>query len=834
MLPALACKHNHDSTGRCIFATLALFCHKRNNLTVKKISLILSCTRPTRVHRGGLMQSRIVFLSGWFFVAGVLMAGPAIAADLATAGNSGNAVASSQAQDTGNAGGAPTGTTDQSSDKKQSEAQKDQLGTIVVTANRRSETLQNIALPVSVLSYHDIQRQQLVDFQDYADAIPGLAAVSSGAGITGLSIRGISSGSQQPSASVGVYVDDTPFGSSSVFSAGSELTPDIDPADLERIEVLRGPQGTLYGAGALGGVLRFITIPPDTENYSGRLQVGGSSTDGGGNGFNVHGMVNLPLVTDTLALRANVFDRTDPGFISDDGRGKTDLNEDRVKGGRASLLWTPSSQTSLRITVLAQNLNRGGSPSEALDPVTLKPLYGDLQQRGPALGGDPFDGRYRLYNATLDHDFGWAKLVASSSYSTLDAVTNVDVTPLLFLGPQANGQPYGTLENEIFPQTKTTQEIRLESPKSDKVEWLGGVFYTHETADAAQTIYPSDYYSGAEQASPFGIPIGGDTQPSTYDAWAVYGSLTWHFTDRFDVEAGLRHSHDQQHYTENGYGLLFGSPTQITLLDKHSSDSSNTFSLTPQFHISDNTMLYARAASGFLPGGPNVLTVAIPGVPTTFSPTKLTDYELGLKTTSLDDRLITDLSAYHIDWTKIPLVTFVSPFTFLGNGGQAKANGFEATIAVVPTSGVKLSANVSYNDATLTKDAPLPSNGRRGDPLPYAPKLTYNLNGDYDFALRSGWDAYVGASYSFVDTRTGDFTFDGTASAKVPSYHTLNLRAGLQRDQWKLDFYVKNATNERGIILGGSAQLNPITTQMEDNVVIIPPRTIGVSISRDF
>ncbi len=420
------------------------------------------------------MQSRIVFLSGWFFVAGVLMAGPAIAADSAAAGVNANATGSSQSQDTGGTGSAQNSATAAATDKKKPDAEKDQLGTIIVTANRRSETLQNIPLPVSVLTYHDIQRQQLVDFQDYADAIPGLAAVSSGAGVTGLSIRGIASGSAQPSASVGVYVDDTPFGSSSVFAAGAELTPDIDPADLERIEVLRGPQGTLYGAGALGGVLRFITIPPDTENYSGRLQIGGTSADGGGNGFDAHGMVNLPLVTDTLALRANVYDRTDPGFISDAGQGKTDLNENRVKGGRASLLWTPSGQTSLRITLLAQNLNREGNPTEALDPVTLKPLYGDLQQRGPALGGDAFDGHYRLYNATFITDFGWAKLVASSSYSTLDAVTNVDVTPLLFLGPQANGQPYGTLENSIIPQTKSTQEIRLESPKSDKVEWLGG------------------------------------------------------------------------------------------------------------------------------------------------------------------------------------------------------------------------------------------------------------------------------------------------------------------------------------------------------------------------
>ncbi|MGH8129106.1 MAG: TonB-dependent receptor, partial [Gammaproteobacteria bacterium] len=485
------------------------------------------------------------------------------------------------------------------------------LETIVVTANKRDETLQKVAIPVSVLTHHDIQRQHLQDFADYAATVPGLNYVSAGPGLTGLSIRGISSGSQQPSASVGIYVDDTPYGSSSVFANGSLETPDLDPADLERIEVLRGPQGTLYGAGALGGVIRFITIPPNTHDYAGRLQVGGTSVDGGGNGFSLHGMANLPLVTDKLAIRANVYDRTDPGFIDDAGRGKSDLNESRTKGGRASLLWTPTDKTSLRVTGLAQNLNSDGEPSEALDPATLVPVYGDLQQRGPAAAGT-FDGRYRLYNATLKSDFGWATLMASTSYSTLDSVLMVDATPLLYLGPQANGQPYSTLEQEPTRQTKATEEIRLQSPNSQRLEWLGGVFFTHETGNAPQHIYAADYYSGTPLPSPLGMSIGDDQQPSTYDAYAVYGSITWHITDRFDVEAGLRYSHDRQHYTEIGSGVLFGTPEPTVLLDKRSSDSSTTFSLTPTFHISDNTMLYARAASGFLPGGPNIVTVAIP------------------------------------------------------------------------------------------------------------------------------------------------------------------------------------------------------------------------------
>ncbi|HZX71545.1 MAG TPA: TonB-dependent receptor [Rhodanobacter sp.] len=718
--------------------------------------------------------------------------------------------------------------------KKENRAQATQLGTVIVTANRRTETLQNVAAPVSVVSYQELQRQHLQSFADYAASVPGLNVVSGGPGQAELSIRGIASGSQQASASVGIYIDDTPFGSSSVFVAGASLTPDLDPADMQRIEVLRGPQGTLYGAGALGGVLRFITIPPNTQSIEGRVELGGNSISGGGNGFSVRGMLNLPLVADKLAVRVNVFDRTDPGFVDDAGLGKKDVNESRVKGARLSLLWTPTDKTSLRLTSMAQNLTSEGTPSVALDPTTLKPVYGDLQQRGAALGG-PGQGRYRLYNATLSSDFGWSKLIVSSSYSTLDAMVNLDVTPLLFLGYQANGQPYGTLEQEPIRQTKATQEIRLESPKSQTVEWLAGVFFTNETGNAPQHIYASDYYTGTPLPSPFGIAIGDDTQPSSYNAYAAYGSLTWHFTDRFSVEAGLRYSHDRQHYIESGSGLLFGSPTPVVLVDKKSADSSTTFSLTPKWQVTDTTLLYARVASGFLPGGPNVVPVGTPDVPKTFSPTQLTDYELGLKSTSLDDRLMVDISAYYIDWTKIPLVTFENNFTFLTSGGQAQSKGVEATVQFMPVRGLKLSANVAYSNATLTKDAPAPSNGMKGDPLPYAPKLTYSFNGDYDFALGGDWRGYVGAGYQYIDTRTTDFAFTGVPSPTIPAYHTVNLRAGVDSGPWNIGVYVKNLTDERGIVYGANAgQLNAVTGETEDNAIIITPRMFGISVSRDF
>ncbi|MGH8112846.1 MAG: TonB-dependent receptor domain-containing protein, partial [Rhodanobacteraceae bacterium] len=204
-----------------------------------------------------------------------------------------------------------------------------------------------------------------------------------------------------------------------------------------------------------------------------------------------------------------------------------------------------------------------------------------------------------------------------------------------------------------------------------------------------------------------------------------------------------------------------------------------------------------------------------------------------------------------IDWTKIPLTTFVSPFTFLGNGGQAKSKGLEATVAWIPVRGLTLSANASYNHAALSANAPFPSNGRRGDPLPYAPRLTLSLNSEYDFTFGNAWHGYVGATYQHIGERSTDFAFNYPvagvlpllpASPTIPAYNTFNLRAGVSRDQWSVGFYIKNLTNQRGIVLASTfqnfvpvaGQLNPVTGQVEDNATIITPRLFGITVSRNF
>ena len=206
----------------------------------------------------------------------------------------------------------------------------EQVSELIVTANKRDERLRDVPSAVTALTGADLRRTQAKRLEDYATKVPGLNFISSGEGTTQLILRGITTGGAQLSSTVAVYIDETPYSGSTVFAGAATGVPDLDPSDLDHIEVLKGPQGTLYGADALGGVLKYVTVKPDSGRFSGRADVGGAWVDGGGSGFNASAAVNIPLVTDKLAVRISGFDRQDPGFIDDPSRSAKNINS----GGR--------------------------------------------------------------------------------------------------------------------------------------------------------------------------------------------------------------------------------------------------------------------------------------------------------------------------------------------------------------------------------------------------------------------------------------------------------------------------------------------------------------------
>jgi len=750
--------------------------------------------------------------------------------------------AAAQARDNRGAQSAPAGTGNVGAPQQKnvsgaSRAQESghsptQLPTVIVTADKRSESLQDVPMAVSVLGSTQLDRENAVSFADYATQIPGLNTISTGEGQTQLVMRGITSGTSQNNATVGTYIDDVPFGSSTIYAFGSLLTPDIDPADLQRIEVLHGPQGTLYGSNTLGGLIKFVTTPPDATQAGGSASLDGSSVDGGGSGFGARAMFNIPLVADTLALRANVYDRTDPGYIDNVTTGQKQVNEARVSGARAQLLWTPSDKVSVLFSTLAQNLGSDGLGNGGVDvdPATLRPIYG-AQEQARAAGTGMSKLKYRLYGLSVDADFGWAKLISTTSYSTQRANLNKDDSALY--GPVLD--PLFGLTGAGYPLevplalNKVTQELRLQSPEDQAWEWRAGLFYTHERSTSTQNLLTTDYATG----NPIPLPTLLDARigPAVFSEWAGYGDLTWHATSRLSILVGARYSSDSTRYTQSGDGLLLGGPGSFTT---HGSDHPVTYLFSPSYKFSDDLMAYVRVASGFRPGGPNIGVPPGLGAPLTFGPDKLVNYEFGLKSLMLDKRMSIHADVFYINWTSMQLTTTSNGLSFMGNGGKATSKGAEVSWRYTPLAGLVLWANGTYTEAELAADTPPGSIvGYKGDTLPYVPKRSANVGADYDFPLGTGgWSGFVGGSVSYIGARDADFNTVPAPRIRLPGYNSIDLHAGANYGDWTFKVFVKNLANKQGISSISPETINPVGSPFAASYQT--PRTVGVSASVMF
>ena len=704
-----------------------------------------------------------------------------------------------------------------------------QVAEVVVTAQKRSERALTVPAAVTALGSAQLQRAEAVRLTDYQAMVPGLELVSDREGETQIVIRGITTGQMTPTATVSTYVDDTPYGSSTAVALGGQLTPDLDPSDLQRIEVLRGPQGTLYGASALGGLVKYVTTPPNLKDYAARVELDGSTVDHGGDGYGVRAMANLPLINDTLGLRVSAFDRQDPGYINDPDLGRTDVNTTDVYGGRASLLWEPIKPLSVRLSVQLQNVDGHGTDDEDVDGTTLRPLYGDLNQL--RFLNEPLSIQYRVYSGVINYDLGWASLTSATSYTTLHENLTTDLTDTYqpVLGPLLGAPNLGIGFVTPIDQNKTTQEFRLSSPSGQRLEWIGGLFFTHESSSHGEQFDP--FLTGSD--TPFPVNLLTGSLNSRYTEYAVFGDVTYHFTSKFDVQAGVRESTNNQTYSQPESGALIGP---ATTLRAKSSDSSTTFLVTPKYQFDSNNMVYARVATGYRPGGPNPLTPAeiAGGVPTQFRPDTLTNYEVGYKAALLEHTLTLDLSTFYIDWRNIQLQTVFNGFDATGNGGTARSDGFEGAVTYTPIRGLNLSGNLAYTDSQLTQDAPGVS-GKSGDELPNVPKWAAHFGADYDFPIAQAWTGFIGGGVRYLGDRTSGFVSGAPSTFRrptIPAYTTADLHIGVSNKRWTLELYAKNVGDTRGINNLSSLSFRGVSNPYEAS--IIQPRTIGVSLSASY
>jgi len=711
-----------------------------------------------------------------------------------------------------------------------------QLGEeIVVTAQKRSQTLIDVPQSVSVISGATLEQQGATGFADYLKNVPSLQLVQGTPGQGRLVLRGINTGGV--ASTVAVYVDETPFGSSTGLANGSELAGDFDSFDIARIEVLRGPQGTLYGASSLGGLLKFVTNEPSTSGFEAKALGGIEFTDGGDASYRGAAMVNVPL-GDTLAFRASGSYRKQGGYIDSIGTAgsnvRSNINDFENYGGRASLLWKPDANLSVRLSALFQNLYVDAPSIVEADPATLKPLYGGLTQSEylPTFS----NVKYRLYNGTIDYDLGGTTLTSATSYGEQLQSFRADYSANL--SPVLGSYVYF---DQLTENRKWTQELRLASNGGDFIEWLVGGYYTHEKARIFQNL-KSAVPGTPGVLTPIDLPyeLAVFNLASRYEEIAGFANATLHLAPWFDVDLGGRYSHNSQRAEQATDGVLLGT----ALIDGlHSSDNVFTWSVAPKVKFGEQASLYARVAKGYRPGGPNVIPIGSPpGTPTTYQPDTVTSYEIGFKGDTADRSASIEASLYHIDWNDIQLAAVVNGFGVNVNGTSAKVDGAEIVATLRPTRGFTTSVGFTYTDARLSGDTdPAAVGAVKGDRLPFTPRYAVNVNADYQWDMGSDVSASIGGSIRSVSRQSGGFdpAYRSVYGhfARLDAYEVVDLRAGVDFGRYSLTAYANNLTNSGGITstqaLLGVAGL-PRNVNGALGTAIVRPRTIGINATVAF
>jgi iron complex outermembrane recepter protein len=568
------------------------------------------------------------------------------------------------------------------------------LTEIIVTAQKRAENIQDVPAAITAITGESIQQQGITQFSDYMALVPSLEQNSNGApGHGTVLLRGLSTGSQQTAATVAYLIDDVPFTASGSQAIAALITPDPDLSDIERIEVLKGPQGTLYGASSIGGLIKIVSKSPDLQNFSGSVRVDGSTVDDGGTGYGVRTTINVPLISDIMAVRLTAFDRQDPGFMKNVATGANDTNKADVSGGRLTLRIQPDPDWTIDITGFTQEIHSYGVAAVDSNPVTLQPLYCDRCYDLPV--NTTFQTQYHIGSAVVNWSSKAGTLTNSLSYADYDDLQTFDDGRSYNIVNSLDGVSVPPGNTVIFfnhPAThKFTEELRFASRRWNNFEALIGTFFTHEANTYNNLLINT--------VPPILTPIPGAAgnfltanESSTYKELAGFADLTYYLTSTVDMTIGARRSHHTEDANLEESGILNGSVTTTSYVP--SADSSTTYLATLRYRPTADLDTYARIASGYRPGGPVI--PPIPGEATTFKPDTVTNYELGAKARWLEGRLTTDIAVYYIDWKDIQLNELVEGITVQGNGGTATVKGVEFDSQYIPVRGLTLALTAAY------------------------------------------------------------------------------------------------------------------------------------------
>ncbi len=740
---------------------------------------------------------------------------------------------------------------------------------IIVTATKRKESVQSIPMSVAVISRDDIARRGMTGIEDLR-MVAGVSEIDRGGPQSNaLVIRGITTSPQfenfNGGATVATYFGETPMTASGGIGAGGT---DLRPVDIERIELLRGPQGTAYGSSSLGGTLRLIPAQPKLGAFSGNIASSYSNTSGyGSDNTMVQGVLNVPVVSDKVAVRLVGYRYDESGYYHNgagndpatlawaDSFGLRDYVQGWVRGDRGRLvttgarlsaLWKATDKLSLTATLLTQKIEQDGLPQAThgkFEQLTV-PLAPQTQAVVGGGGSEVFSNRVDVANLVLDYDLTWASLTTSVSSVNSQSLAGFG-TGLIDVFSIAIG-PSSTLYKSDFESL--TAELRLASQLSGPFQFLAGLYYEdipekylqHSgdwPGDPAENIYGTD-------------PMFRSRRSRELDQRAIFGELSYAITERLIAKAGARYfmyDKEQRAILDGGLvgvplGSLDGRPTVL-----QSDDSGTTYSASLSYKLMRDSLLYASYAEGFRLGRPDTglvpyrtlcdqdndgivdnTSISIDST-TQVNPDYLKQYELGAKFALFERRLLVDSAVYHIDWKGLPLRNILEgcPGAYIANVGAATSTGAELQATWLVAEGWKLDFGVGYTKAELSADAPnLVPPAFDGDRLPGSPKVNANFAIQYDFRI-SGHPAFARADSFYTGEFYGDLL--QTPVLKAGGYTKIDARAGVTFGNLDAELFVRNVTNNdaytwRGISSGPSPFIG----------FRLRPRVIGVQLGYHF
>lgn len=699
-------------------------------------------------------------------------------------------------------------------------------GDIIVTASKRAQSLQDVSSSIAALDGADLREKGANSFADYLSTVPSLAMFDQGPGISTLVIRGITTGGArndepQNKETVGVYLDETPI-------SVNGFNPDLGLYDLQRIEVLRGPQGTLYGSGSMGGTIRIITNKPDAGKIEGSFDGTVSATEHGGVNYDIKGMFNVPLIADRLALRTVAYRTALDGYIDNLSTGKNNENAARTTGGRVELGGQLTDAVKANLTYIVHDL-RTDARSEQTAPYT----------RSVAT----FDGlsdHNDIANFTVNVDLGGPTLTSSTSYFSQKTLNR---NTLEFVLDAALGFAGDT--SPLVDTTKVrefSQEVRLASSGKGPFTWVIGGFYQHRLRSYSQNgpTPGLDAFVGVASTD-LGTPDADNAYYSIQHIkqvqFAAFGEISYEFVPNLTATVGGRYFNYTEDFDTYASGLLNGGVTQSTGRLK---EDGFTPKVNLSYKASARSMVYAAASKGFRLGGvnsaipaglcgPDLATLGTPA--DSFKSDTVWNYEVGTKNKFFGRRLTVNASVYRIDWsdiqTTLTLPTCLS--SFRTNAGTARSVGVEFESNLV-LGAFDLNVNAGYNNSELRQDVPL-TPWKKGDHVPGVPRFQASGGVRYAFRLWPDAKAFARADVRYVGSIDRQFNAGDADNRRYGNYAIVDLRVGSAIPGLPLQLSVFASNLFDG---SGRVAAQPDSVIFPENYNTIRPRTIGATLQATF